>query len=134
MKSLIKRLKLKSHDHILVLNKPNDFENDLKALGLDSVHISESLIQTSCVGFALLFITSQQQLIDQMLTLLPKLHEDCILWVAFPSKTSKANIVELYHDHVWNDLMDFWLKPIRQIEINPNWNAIRFRKIEYVAS
>ncbi|MBR9758267.1 MAG: hypothetical protein GYB39_09290 [Algicola sp.] len=132
MKSLISRLKLKNRDHIVVLNKPDDFEDELNALGLKEVLISESLIQTSCVGFAILFITSRQQLIDQMLTLLPKLNDDCVLWIAYPQKTSKAFIVELYHDNAWDDLMDFWLKPVRQIEINANWNAMRFKKIDYV--
>lgn len=132
MKSLIKRLKLKNHDHIVVLNKPDDFEDDLKALGLDTVHISESLIQTSCIGFTLLFITSREQLINQMLTLLPKMHEDCILWVAYPKRTSKHYILELYHDNAWDDLIDFRLQPIRQIAINNHWKALRFRKLEYV--
>ncbi|CDF78509.1 hypothetical protein BN863_7970 [Formosa agariphila KMM 3901] len=67
-----------------------------------------------------------------MLTLSPKLTDDSVLWIAFPKKTSKAYIVELYNDKAWDEIMDYRLQPIRQIELNDEWNALRFRKIEYI--
>ncbi|MFB9057770.1 hypothetical protein ACFFU9_13565 [Mariniflexile ostreae] len=126
---LSKRLKLKDQDQILILNRPDDFSNNLEHF---EANVVESLVKTSTVSFALLFVTSKQQLIDQMPALFPKLKDDCLLWVAFPNKTSKSNIVELYNDKVWEDLMEYRLLPKRRINLNDQWDALRFKKIEYI--
>lgn len=129
MKSLIQKLKFHKHDDVLILNEPEDFLPLIKEL---DASVTSSLVKTSCVSCALLFITSKKQLISQMLTLFPKLKDDSVLWIAFPNKVSKADILELYNNEVWDELMDYRLQPIRKIELNDYWNALRFRKIEYV--
>ncbi|MGJ5642277.1 hypothetical protein [Formosa sp. S-31] len=129
MKSLIQKLKFHKHEDVLILNEPDDFQPLVSEL--DATIIS-SLIKTSSISCALLFITSKKQLITQMLTLFPKLKDDSVLWIAYPSKTSKAEILELYNHEAWDELIDYRLQPIRQIELNDDWNALRFRKIEYL--
>lgn len=129
MKSLINRLKLKNQEEVLILNRPDDFSNNLEHF---EINVVESLVKTSCVSFALLFITSKPQLINEMLTLFPKLKDDCVLWIAYPKKTSKSDIVELYNDKAWDDLLDYRLEPTRKININDHWDALRFKKIEYL--
>ncbi|WP_066225241.1 hypothetical protein [Formosa haliotis] len=129
MKTLIQKLKLDKHNEILVLNEPEAF-NEL--IGNLDCNVLGSLLKTSSVSCALLFITSKKQLINEMLTLFPKLTGDSILWIAYPNETSKEDIVELYKDEAWDELMDYRLQPVRQLELNQDWNALRFRKIEYV--
>ncbi|WP_038527790.1 hypothetical protein [Formosa agariphila] len=129
MKTIIQKLKFHKHNEILVLNEPDEFSSLVTRL---DCHVISSLIKTSSVSCALLFITSKKELINQMLTLSPKLTDDSVLWIAFPKKTSKAYIVELYNDKAWDEIMDYRLQPIRQIELNDEWNALRFRKIEYI--
>jgi hypothetical protein len=129
MKSLVQRLKLKDQEEILVLNRPDDFSNNLEHF---EINVVESLVKTSSVSFALLFITSKKQLINEMLSLFPKLKDDCILWIAYPKQTSKSYIIELYNDKAWEDLLDYRLVPVRKININEHWDALRFKKIEYL--
>ncbi|MFB9052972.1 hypothetical protein ACFFVB_07745 [Formosa undariae] len=129
MKTLIQKLKLHKHNEILVLNEPEEFS---ALVGHLDCNVLGSLLKTSSVSCALLFITSKKELIDQMLTLFPKLTDDSMLWIAYPNKTSKSYIIELYNDEAWDEIMDYRLQPIRQIELNSNWNALRFRKIEYI--
>ncbi|MDW5289908.1 hypothetical protein [Formosa sp. PL04] len=129
MKTLCQKLKLDKYNEILVLNEPEEFSS---LVGHLDCNVLGSLIKTSSVSCALLFITSKKELIDQMLTLFPKLTDDTVLWIAYPNKTSKAYILELYKDEAWDEIMDYSLQPIRQIELNSDWNALRFRKIEYV--
>ncbi|MHA7943372.1 hypothetical protein ACJOV8_009890 [Formosa sp. 3Alg 14/1] len=129
MKTIIQKLKLHKHNEILVLNEPKEFT---ALVGQLDCNVLGSLLKTSSVSCALLFITSKKELVDQMLTLFPKLTDDSMLWIAYPNKTSKSYIIELYNDEAWDEIMDYRLQPIRQIELNSNWNALRFRKIEYV--
>lgn len=129
MKSLIQKLKFHKHDDVLILNEPEDFLPFIKEL---NATITSSLIKTSCVDCALLFITSKKQLFSQMLTLFPKLKDDSVLWIAYPNSVSKAEILELYNNDIWDELMDYRLQPVRKIELNSDWDALRFRKIEYL--
>ena len=128
MKTLCQKLKLDKHNEILVLNEPEEFSS---LVGQLDCNVLGSLIKTSSVTCALLFITSKKELIDQMLTLSPKLTDDTVLWIAYPNKTSKAYILELYNDKAWDEIIDYRLQPMRQIELNSDWNALRFRKMEY---
>ncbi|WP_299779837.1 hypothetical protein [uncultured Formosa sp.] len=129
MKTAIERLQLHKQDEILVLNEPEEFATLTSCLDCS---ILGSLLKTSSVSCAVLFVTNKQELFNQMLTLFPKLTDDSILWIAFPNETSKSYILELYNHDAWDEIKDYSLQPVRKIKLSKNWNALRFRKIEYV--
>ncbi|QDO93996.1 hypothetical protein FNB79_08370 [Formosa sediminum] len=129
MKTTIDRLNLHTQDEILVLNEPEDFSTLTNCLDCTVIG---SLLKTSSVSCAVLFVTSKQELFNQMITLFPKLTDDSILWIAYPRQTSKSLILELYNHEAWEEIKDYSLQPVRKIELSEDWNALRFRKIEYV--
>ena len=127
MLTLIKKLKLdKQLDEIYVLNKPDDYQNSFNDL-----NYCESLVSTSCVNCALLFVNSKEAFVHQMMTLFPRLQDTSTLWVAYPKFTAKAELANLHKEFDWDFLGDYRLKPVKQVSLNKDWNAIKLKKVIY---
>ncbi len=131
MTPLFKKLQLPaSLDEILILNEPEGFCKELDCL--TGVKIKESLIQVSEVDFALIFVTEKKQIENRIETTYPKLVGDAVLWFAFPKKSSKKYHTEITRDHGWGVLGDYNLEPVRQVAIDEDWTALRFRKVSFI--
>lgn len=126
MKTIFEKLKLTDQKEILVLNVPGDFDKNLNIL--NGVEIYESLIQVTKVNFALVFVTSISELESQMQTLLLKLKDDALLWIAYPTNPSTTDINKEYR---WKPLTGKSYETTKSVLINDNWQAVRFRKLEY---
>ncbi|GAA4276513.1 hypothetical protein [Aquimarina mytili] len=131
MTPLFKKLQLPpALDEILILNEPEGFCEELNCL--KDVIVKESLIQVSEVDFGLVFVTEKKQVENRIETIYPKLVGDAILWFAYPKKTSKKYRSEITRDQGWGVLGDYNLEPVRQVSIDDDWSALRFRKVGYI--
>jgi hypothetical protein len=131
MTPLFKKLQLSPLlDEILILNEPEGFCEYLNCL--KGVKIKESLIQVSEVDFAIIFVTKRKQIENRIETVYPKLVGDAVLWFAYPKNSSKKYTSEINKNYGWGVLGDYNLKPIKQVSINTDWSALRFRKISYI--
>lgn len=131
MTPLFKKLQLPAIlDEILVLNEPEGFCKELDCL--ENITIKESLIQVSEVDFALVFVKEKKQIENRIETVYPKLVGDALLWFAYPKKTSKKYNTELTRDIGWGVLGDYNLEPVRQVAIDEDWSALRFRKVRFI--
>ena len=61
-----------------------------------------------------------------------KLKDDATVWFAYPKKTSKKYQLEVDRDHGWKLLGYLGFEAVRQVAIDSNWSALRFRKVEYI--
>lgn len=131
MTPLFKKLQLPSTlDEILVLNEPEGFCKELDCL--KGITVKESLIQVSEVDFALVFAIEKKQIETRIETIYPKLIGDAILWFAYPKKSSKNYTSEITRDYGWEVLGDYDLEPVRQVSIDSDWTALRFRKVNFI--
>ncbi len=131
MTPLFKKLQLPSSiDEILILNEPEGFCKELDCL--KNVIIKESLIQVSEVDFALVFVTEKKQIENRIETIYPKLVGDAFLWFAYPKKSSKKYTSEITRDYGWGVLGDYNLEGVRQVAIDDDWSALRFRKVNFI--
>ncbi len=131
MTALFKKLQLPaSIDEILVLNEPEGFAKELEQL--QGITVKESLIQVSEVDFALVFVTEKKQIENRIETLYPKLIGDAVLWFVYPKKSSKKYTTEITRDHGWGVLGDYNIEPVRQVAIDEDWSALRFRKVRFI--
>ncbi|MBW1298810.1 hypothetical protein [Aquimarina litoralis] len=131
MTPLFKKLQLPpSLDEILILNEPEGFCKELDCL--KDVMIKESLIQVSEVDFALVFVTEKRQIENRIETVYPKLVGDAILWFAYPKKSSRKYSSEITRDYGWGVLGDYNLEAVRQVSIDEDWSALRFRKVGFI--
>jgi hypothetical protein len=124
MSDLTKKLQLINFNEVYVLNKPSVFDNEF-----NSDKYKESLILSSGVDCALVFIKTKDAFINQMLTLFPRLHENSILWIIYPIGTTKKELANLSIEFDWDFLGEFRLQPTRQLNVNSNWNTIKLKKI-----
>lgn len=129
MSTLFKKLGAENLDEIVVLNEPEGFCSELNKL--QNVVIRESVIRTSEIDFALIFVTDPKQIANRIDTVYPKLVGDAVLWFAYPKDASKRSI-DITKD--WKILGDYNLKEIETLEINSDWIGIHFKKTEYIKS
>ena len=122
---LTDRFGLHKFEEVHVLNKPSVFDDDFMGN-----QFSESLIHTSCVNCALVFVRTKDNFINQMLTLFPRLQDDSTLWIIYPIGTTKKELANLHQEFDWDFLGEYRLQPTRLINVNNNWNAIKIKKIE----
>ncbi len=128
MTALFNKLGVGTIDEILVLNEPEGFCKELDKLE-DTIKIRESVIRTSEIDFALIFITKPSQIQNRIETVYPKLIGDAVIWFAFPSDNNKT---EITLNNGWGVLGDYNLKQIETTNINNEWTGVRFRKVEFL--
>ena len=127
MSALFKKLGIGDLEEILILNEPEGFCTELNQL--KGVNIRESVIRTSEIDFALIFVTDPKQIENRIETVYPKLIGDAVLWFAYPSNATKRSI-DITKD--WKVLGDYNLKEIETLAINEDWIGIHFKKTEFL--
>ena len=129
MTQLFKKLGIGDVDEILILNEPEGFCEELDKL--EGITIRESVIRTSEIDFALIFVTEKSQVANRIDTVYPKLVGDAVIWFAYPSDATKT---EINNEYDWEILGDYNLKQMETMPINKDWIGIHFRKTEYLSN
>jgi len=131
MTDLFKKLNYKNQPQILAINAPKSFDNELNTMA-ELASIVRNNNEISEIEFALVFVTKQHE-IDEIITrVFPKLKGDAVLWFCYPKGTSKKYKCDFNRDTGWSGLKKYNLESVRQVAIDDDWSALRFRKIEYI--
>jgi len=131
MTPLFKKLNFKDHIQILVLNSPESFETELLEM-ISLTKIEKDVNEVKEIGFAIIFVNTQAQIDDYIDIVFPKLEGDAVLWFCYPKSSSKKYRCEFNRDTGWSSLGKYNLEGVRQVAIDEDWSALRFRKIEYI--
>lgn len=115
---------------IHVLNAPASFEPEL--LALEGVKISR--VARGKVTFALAFVTTIAGVTKAAEQLTRAAEGDAVLWMVYPKASSKKYRCEFNRDSGWQALGDAGYEPVRQVAIDEDWSALRFRKAAYIKS
>lgn len=130
MVALFAKLNLKDQREILVLGAPESFEASLR--GLPDIRVARTLKQVRRVDFALVFVTRQAQLDRFSRALALRASGDAVLWFAYPKGSSKRYACEFNRDRGWDVLRDAGFDSVRQVAIDEDWSALRFRRAEFI--
>ena len=130
MPGIFTKLNLKDQREILVLNAPEDFESTLAALR--GVRVMRRIVDTSTVAFALAFVTRQAEVDQLSQALTARAPGDALLWFAYPKSTSKRYCCEVNRDSGWERLRRAGFDSVRQVAIDADWTALRFRREEFI--
>lgn len=128
MTPLFKKLNLANAPAIHVLNAPASFEPELQALEGVVVHRSVS----GAVGFALAFVQTIAQVEDAVTRLVPAAAGDAVLWMVYPKASSRTHRCEFNRDTGWQALGRAGYEPVRQVAVDADWSALRFRKAVFI--
>ncbi len=130
MSPIFKKLNLKDQHDILVLNAPASFRSDIAMLSGITVVCDPK--KMASVSFALTFVKTQAELDTMSVVLAAKAEGDAILWFAYPKGTSKKFKCEFNRDTGWNIIHGAGFDTVRQVAIDDDWSALRFRRVEYI--
>lgn len=131
MTPLFKKLNFKNHEKVLVMNSPASFETELADISKFTI-IERNPNEMSVIDFVLVFVLTQEQIDKAMELIFTKLQGDAILWFCYPKGTSKKYKCNFNRDTGWATLGKHNLEGVRQVAVDEDWSALRFRKTEYI--
>lgn len=130
MTPLFKKMNLAAQDTILILNAPDSFDAELTQLG--KITILRKASAKTKVEFAIGFAITGAELEKVSAQLARSCSGNATVWVAYPKGTSKKYKCEFNRDSGWADLGAAGFEPVRQVAIDEDWSALRFRRTEYI--
>jgi hypothetical protein len=130
MSSVFEKLNLKHQREILVVSVPKSFEPEL--LALKGVTVLRDPKKAKVVHFALVFATRQAEVDKLSEVLAAKAEGDALLWFAYPKGTSKRYTCEFNRDTGWNAMRSAGFDTVRQVAIDEDWSALRFRRVDFI--
>ena len=132
MSPLFQKLNLKHQTEICVINPPESFAGELAALR--EIKVVRDPTKADAIHFAIVF-ASQQKEVDALAKILAaKAVGDAVLWFGYPKSTSKKFRCEFNRDSGWKVLRSLGFDSVRQIAIDGDWSALRFRRAEFIGT
>ena len=132
MHRVFEKLNLKQQHEVLVVNAPPSFEPELRTL--EGINVLRDATSATTIGFALVFATGQAEVDAMTAIFVAKAEADAVLWFAYPKATSKRYACEFNRDSGWSAMRAAGFDTVRQIAIDEDWTALRFRRIEHIKS
>jgi hypothetical protein len=128
--SILKKLNFKDQGQpVLVINAPKSYD-EIKAAFEGEVHQQARL---AMYDFVQVFGTSNEELQSNAKKAVTYVKEDGLLWLCYPKKSSKVyKGSDCSRDTVTGMLSEEGYEPVRQIAIDDDWSALRFRKPEKI--
>ena len=130
--STFDKLNLKDQKQILVINAPESFEPELKALR--GIAIQRDVKNAGEVEFSLAFVTKQKEVDALGKAIAKKAQGDAVVWFAYAKGSSKKYKSEINRDAGWQVLGDAGFEPVRMVAIDEDWSAVRFRRADFIKS
>ena len=107
------------------------FEPEL--LALKNVKVIRDSKNAKTIRFALAFATRQAEVDSLTRDLTGKADGDALLWFAYPKGGSKKYKCEFNRDTGWSAMRSAGFDTVRQVSIDEDWSALRFRRVEFIA-
>ncbi|KAA0546105.1 DUF3052 domain-containing protein [Bacillus sp. BGMRC 2118] len=129
---ILKKLNVKDLSKpILIMNAPKEYQEIMAAYDVE-IHID---IVESSYSFVQVFGTSDEQIQELGVKGLEVLVEDGLLWLCYPKKSSKVyKGLKVSRDTVAPLLAMKGYEPVRQVAIDEDWSALRFRPVAKIKS
>ncbi len=131
MNAIFKKLNYKDQQVIHILQAPESFHptmQEMRALTL----VKTELATEEAATFILAFVMKQSE-IDALAPLFSSaLQGDGILWYAYPKGTSKRYKCDFNRDTGWEIVGKFGFEAVRQVAMDEEWSALRFRRVKYI--
>ena len=119
---LLQKLQHKNQDTLVMDGAPVEVEKLFTESSLKIVKTGTKI--DFYIGFATK-LTDVEKIAD---TIVPSLSDDALFWICYPKSTSKNYRCEFNRDTGWKSIGEVGYEPVRQISINEDWSALRFRK------
>jgi hypothetical protein len=126
MTAVFKKLNYKDQDPLLVLFAPDAFDAELRAMSAEAA-VHRTAQPETRYGFVLAFAPMKADLLKAATGVLLAIEDGAVVWFAYPKQASKRYTSDLNRDLCWETLKPLSLQPVRQIAIDDDWSALRFK-------
>jgi hypothetical protein len=131
MTALFKKLNFKAHKQILVVNAPQSFGEELSAME-ELTQVVQFIEESGEIEFVMGFVIDQLGIDNYIHSIQDKVAADPIVWIAYPKASSKKYTCAFNRDTGFGILGKFGFEGVRQVAIDEDWSALRFRKVNYI--
>jgi hypothetical protein len=132
MTPLFKKLNYKDQKVIFIQNPPEEFSREMSSMSAFCPVETQFPTKERNISFILIFVTRLEEIEQSIQKVYPMLEGDAVLWFAYPKGTSKKYRCEFNRDTGWKSLGSYNLEPVRQVAVDEDWSALRFRKVEFI--
>jgi len=128
---LFQKLNFKDHSSIVLQNSPESFKVEMREMSKVTT-VLEGADEAGSIDFVLCFAVRIDEIKDFLSKNISKLQGDAIIWICYPKQSSKKYKSEINRDMGWEFMAEHELEPVRQVAIDEDWSALRFRKVSYI--
>jgi hypothetical protein len=125
--NLLEKLQLRDEKNLLIQGLPSSIEKQFAKLTF-AKNITP-LLRARKIDFALVFAVNETQLANIINEIMPAMHNDAKLWVAYPKLASKI-ATTLNRDCSWKCITGVGYESMREVTIDHVWTALHFQKIK----
>ncbi len=129
MTTLFKKLNYKNQTKIIILNSPSSFKNEINEMK-DFAKIEKQL--NNDIEFVMCFTLTLKEVENFAFQIKGKLKNDAVVWVCYPKQSSKNYNCDFNRDNGFESLKKINLETVRQVSIDEDFSALRFRKLEFI--
>ncbi|MFH5836217.1 hypothetical protein ACHAL6_09090 [Proteiniclasticum sp. C24MP] len=129
---LLKKLKRKKEEKLYLLNLPEILEHLREEF--QSVLPVEDTLKEEEADFILAFFHTQEEIKERLPLIMEKVHDDTLLWVSYPKKSSRKVTSDITRDKGWEVFGEYGYEPVSQISISEDYSALRFRPLKDIRS
>jgi hypothetical protein len=131
--ALLAKLNFKDQERVLVLQAPPEFQPAL-AHWLKRAKVHTAAAPRKSYPFTMAFVQSESDVRKFGLAAAKQLEGDGVCWMVYLKKTSKKYQATITRDHGWALLGEIGFEVVRQVAIDEDWSALRFRRAEHIGS
>ncbi len=124
MRPLLQKLNARPGTTVTVLHAPPEVEPVLDTWAADA-DVRRELAADE--PFVLVFVRVAADVETLAPLVAAALADDAVLWFAYPKKASKRYRSDVSQMQGWQPLGDLGLEAVRQVSIDADWSALRFR-------
>ncbi len=128
MNPILKKMYFKEGMKIRIWNAPNDLNSLFDSWEKEGFLAKSDEKPT----FLLAFVQTEEEVKKYFLEMHELSPEDEAIWMAYPKGTSKKYKAQVNRDSGWKIVGDMDYEGVRQIAIDEDWSALRFRKLKFI--
>ncbi|GAB4419930.1 MAG: hypothetical protein OHK0039_32860 [Bacteroidia bacterium] len=129
MSDLFAKLNYKGQDPVAIFPVPDTVAAHVAGL---AAQVDPDWRAGQTYAFVLLFVHQAAYIATFAAQLPDRLADDAVLWFAYPKKSSRRYQSDIHRDQGWQPLGDLGFEPVRQIAIDADWSALRFRQAQHI--
>lgn len=129
MDPLLRKLNLGDGSEIAALGAPEGMGPILERFAQDAAVTTELAPGAT---FVIAFVRTAADIARRAEEVAAATEGDATVWMAYPKKSSPLHGPEVSRDASWGPMGAAGFEPVRQVAIDGDWSAVRFRRVEFI--